>query len=155
MIHFSVDPTYRKLNIQKLLKKAAEATLIRDGNGVGDLTLVLTGDKKIKELNKKFRQIDSPTDVLSFPTEGSENGTRYLGDVIISVPRARDQAKEAGHPLNEELVLLAVHGVLHLLGYDHSDEAGKADMWKAQRAILRDLGISLDFDLAVAAYSHH
>ena len=155
MIHFSVDPAFRKLNIRKLLKKAAESTLVREGNGMGDLTLVLTGDKKIKALNKQFRGIDLPTDVLSFPTESRQKGAHYLGDVIISVPRAKDQAKEAGHSLNEELALLAVHGVLHLLGYDHSDLSGKAAMWKAQGAILRELGISLDVDLAVAAYSHH
>jgi len=117
--------------------------------------LVLTGDKKIKELNNQFRGIDMPTDVLSFPTESRQKGTHYLGDVIISVPRAKDQSKEAGHSLNEELVLLAVHGVLHLLGYDHSDAAGKAEMWKAQEAILRKLGVNLDVDLAVAFYPHH
>jgi probable rRNA maturation factor len=155
MIHFSVDPVYRKLNIQKLLKKAAEIALIREGNGMGDLTLVLTGDKKIKRLNKQFRGIDTPTDVLSFPTESRQKGEHYLGDVIISVPRAKDQAKEAGHSLNDELTLLAVHGVLHLLGYDHADPAGKVEMWKTQGAILRELGIGLDVDLAVASYSHH
>jgi probable rRNA maturation factor len=155
MIHFSIDSAYRKLRIQKLLKKATEETLIHDGNGVADLTLVLTGDKKVKELNKQFRGIDLPTDVLSFPAESREKGTPYLGDVIISVPRAKEQANEAGHSLNEELMLLAVHGVLHLLGYDHSDPAGKAKMWKAQEAILRRLGVNLDADLAVAACSLH
>jgi probable rRNA maturation factor len=155
MIHFSIDPAYRKLNIQKLLKKAAEVALIRDGNGMGDLTLVLTGDKKIKVLNKQFRGIDLPTDVLSFPTEKSKKRPGYLGDVIISVPRAKVQAKEVGHSLNDELTLLVVHGVLHLLGYDHSELEGKAKMWKAQEAILRELGVSLDVDLAVASYSHH
>lgn len=155
MIHFSIDSAYRKLNIQELLRKAAETTLIREGNGVGDLTLVLTGDKKIKELNKQFRGIDLPTDVLSFPTENREKGAQYLGDILVSVPRAKVQAKEAGHSLNEEITLLTVHGVLHLLGYDHSDAAGKAEMWKAQEAILRELGVNLDVDLAVTSYSHH
>ena len=106
-------------------------------------------------LNKQFRGIDLTTDVLSFPTEKGEKGPGYLGDVIISVQRAKVQAKEAGHSLSEELTMLVVHGVLHLLGYDHSESEGKAKMWKAQEVILRELGISLDVDLAVAAYSLH
>jgi probable rRNA maturation factor len=86
--------------------------------------------------------------VLSFPaseTDGSEidpeTGARYIGDIIISVPYAARGAAKAGHPLEAELQLLVVHGVLHLLGHDHAKPREKAKMWKAQAEILESLGL--------------
>ncbi len=155
MIHFSIEPEYKKLNIEELLENAVEATLAYQGDESCDLSIVLTGDKKIRKLNKQFRGIDQPTDVLSFPTETKAKGPRYLGDVIISVQRGKEQAKKTGHLLDDELVLLAIHGVLHLLGYDHDAPVAKAKMWEAQNEILGTLGINLDVDLAVEAYSRH
>ncbi len=155
MIHISVEPAYRRLNVEKLLKNAVRATLACKGDESCDLSIVLTGDKKVRKLNKQFRGIDQSTDVLSFSTESKAKGPCYLGDVILSVQRAKVQAKEAGHPLNDELVLLVVHGSLHLLGYDHDAPTAKAKMWKAQHEIMRTLGIHLDVDLAVEAYSQH
>jgi probable rRNA maturation factor len=104
----------------------------------------LTDDKRLHELNRDFLGIDAPTDVLSFPASESdpETGAPYLGDILLSIPRAKTQAKAAGHPLEAEVQLLVVHGVLHLLGHDHAKPGGKAKMWKAQADILAELGLS-------------
>jgi probable rRNA maturation factor len=85
--------------------------------------------------------IDAPTDVLSFPADLVDPDTRrrYLGDVIISLPRAEAQASENGQSLQDEVLLLAVHGVLHLLGHDHAEPEEKERMWAAQEAVLSHL----------------
>jgi len=94
-------------------------------------------------LNREYLGIDAPTDVLSFPASETdpETGARYIGDILISIPRARGQATAAGHPLESEVQLLVVHGVLHLLGHDHAQAEEKARMWKAQAEILESLGL--------------
>jgi len=81
--------------------------------------------------------------VLSFPASETdpETGARYIGDIIISVPYAARSAEKAGHPVESELQLLVVHGVLHLLGHDHAEPKEKARMWKAQAEILELLGL--------------
>ncbi len=109
-----------------------------------DLTIVLTDDDQLHDLNLDFRETDAPTDVLSFPASepDPETGVLYLGDVIISVERAREQAETGGHPLEAELQLLVVHGVLHLLGHDHAEAGEKERMWAAQSAVLARLGLS-------------
>ncbi len=129
------------------LRRAGLATLRRQGiAGSAALTLVVTGDGPVRRLNRTYRGVDAPTDVLAFGYEdegglGSEPAMpRYLGDVIISFPRAEAQAQRAGHPVETEMQLLAVHGVLHLLGHDHAEPEEKAAMWSAQAQILRDLG---------------
>lgn len=106
-----------------------------------ELTLVLTDDAQVHELNLQYRQVDAATDVLSFPAGETDpdTGNLYLGDIVISVPRAQLQAETEGHPIEAELRLLVVHGVLHLLGYDHADEEEKAAMWTAQAEILANL----------------
>lgn len=106
------------------------------------LTIVLSTDEKLQQLNREHRGIDAPTDVLSFPAdeEASEEGERYLGDILISLERAKAQAWDGGHPLQQEVELLTVHAVLHLLGYDHADEGEKQKMWQAQEHILASLG---------------
>lgn len=110
------------------------------------LTILLTDDATIQQLNRDFRQEDKATDVLSFaagePLPGLAEPEPYLGDIAISVPYARHQAQQQGHHLLAELQLLAIHGVLHLLGYDHGDEAEKAAMWAAQTAVLTRLGLA-------------
>ncbi|HLA08708.1 MAG TPA: rRNA maturation RNase YbeY, partial [Anaerolineales bacterium] len=85
----------------------------------------------------------APTDVLSFPASETdpETGSRYLGDILLSIPRAQEQATAAGHALDSEVQLLVVHGVLHLLGYDHAEAKEKRKMWKAQEEILVQLGL--------------
>jgi probable rRNA maturation factor len=154
MIHFNIDTAYRGQGLQKPLSKAAEAALAHAGSEKCSLTVVITGNKRLKELNQQFRGIDEATDVLSFPSDANrKDEARYMGDVIISHPRARSQAKAAGHSLVAELQLLLVHGILHLLGHDHADRSSKAKMWAAQDEILHGLGIHIDVDRAVAAHS--
>ena len=107
----------------KLLKDAAHAALKHQSSDGGDITILLTDDAQLHELNRDYLGIDRPTDVLSFPASETdpETGDRYLGDIIISVGRAQAQASAAGHPLEAEAQLLVVHGVLHLLGHDHGE----------------------------------
>ena len=95
----------------------------------GHLTIAIAPDARVRALNKRFRRTDKPTDVLSFPA--GERGE--LGDVIIAAGVARRQALAAGHPLQTELKVLALHGLLHLLGYDHETDAGR--MLRAERRL--------------------
>ena len=117
--------------------------------GACELSVVVTDDETLRELNRRHRGIDAPTDVLAFPNDArgpfvdAPDGLRYLGDVIISFPRAAAQASEAGHDVQAELQLLVVHGVLHLLGYDDQVEELRAKMWRAQSEILQMLGIDV------------
>ena len=108
-----------------------------------ELTLVLTDDAQLHALNKEYLDVDAPTDVLSFPSDQTdpETGSRYVGDILISVERAAAQAAAAGHATEAEVQLLVVHGVLHLLGHDHADPEEKARMWQAQAEILSKLGL--------------
>jgi probable rRNA maturation factor len=146
MIAVNIDPKYQDLDIEKHLKAAAQAALLHEGaDGEAELTLVVTGERQIQKLNRQFRGENQPTDVLSFPADEAdmETGQRYLGDVVISLPRATDQAKAAGHSLEDELQLLAVHGTLHLLGHDHGETEQRQAMWAAQDEILAELGLGI------------
>ena len=107
------------------------------------LTLLLTDDATIQQLNRDFRQVNTTTDVLSFPDGSIPRGMDipYLGDIAISVPCASHQADQTNHDLASELQLLALHGTLHLLGHDHTEPDEKAAMWTAQQAILKQLGL--------------
>jgi probable rRNA maturation factor len=88
--------------------------------GDPEVTLAFVGETAIRTLNRRFMKKDKPTDVLSFPLgEKAPDGKFYLGDIVISVPVAARQAREKGHSLDRELRLLAIHGFLHLIGYDH------------------------------------
>jgi probable rRNA maturation factor len=109
-----------------------------------DITIVLTDDAQLHELNLEFLGVDAPTDVLSFPASESdpETGSTYLGDILISIPRATEQAQAAGHPVEAEVQLLVVHGTLHLLGHDHAEAEEKARMWEAQAEVMSRLGLS-------------
>src|SRR6185503_14097389 len=117
-----------------LIERAAQAALANQRESLEvNLSVVLTDDRRLRKLNRDYLGIDAPTDVLSFPaseSDGSETdpetGARYLGDILISVPYAAKGAKQAGHPLESELQLLVVHGVLHLLGHDHARPREKA-----------------------------
>jgi len=127
-----------------LLERAARAVLDLSGVPDADLSIVLVDDARIQALNRDFLAHDAPTDVLSFPADepDPETGRRYLGDVVISLVRAEEQAREYGHDAEAEMQLLVVHGVLHLLGHDHSEEGEKERMWAAQAGVLERLGIS-------------
>jgi probable rRNA maturation factor len=127
----------------ELLRRITAEALRHEGvEGEAALSIVITDDKAVRELNRQFRDIDAPTDVLAFGSgeEGdfvtAPGEPAYLGDVVISYPRAVIQAEEYGHSIDRELALLAVHGVLHLLGYDHVNGAERAEMWTRQNEIL-------------------
>lgn len=127
-----------------LLERAARFTLdLQPDSADADITIVLTDDQQLHELNRDYLGVDAPTDVLSFPASESdpETGATYLGDILISIPRAAQQAHAAGHPLEAEVQLLVVHGVLHLLGHDHAEAQKKARMWAGQEKVLERLGL--------------
>lgn len=146
MIHLQIEEAYDSPGIGGLLSQAAEAAIIHQAKKNASLTIVLTDDAQVQKLNRDFLGEDAPTDVLSFPSNESRPGGKrgYLGDVVISYPRAAEQAEAGGHSLEEELQLLVVHAVLHLLGYDHAEEEEKARMWEAQGEILMGLGVGIE-----------
>lgn len=142
MIHLQIDEGLVLPVPAKLLKKAALDTMQHEGRPVrADLTLVISDDATLQRLNLEFMGIDAPTDVLSFPADFVDPDTQrwYLGDVIISLPRAQAQAPENGQSVQDELLLLTVHGVLHLLGHDHAGLEDKERMWAAQADVLSHL----------------
>jgi probable rRNA maturation factor len=96
----------------------------------GSLSVLLCGDARMRRLNREFRRVDRPTDVLSFPSEAPD----LLGDVAVDVPYAARQARRRGHPLDREVQLLLAHGVLHLLGHDHETDGG--EMFRLQRRLV-------------------
>lgn len=130
---------------QGLLERAANTALEHESRPLdSELSIILTDDTRLHELNLNYLGVDAPTDVLSFPASETdpETGARYIGDILISITRAQSQATAAGHPLESEVQLLVVHGVLHLLGHDHAEAQEKARMWQAQTEILAQLGLA-------------
>ena len=125
---------------------AVEATLAaEDAAADGTVAIIVTDDARLRVLNNNYRGYDKSTDVLSFadgeaPFPGAPV---HLGDIAISWPQARVQAERGGHGVAAELQLLAVHGALHLLGYDHGDSAEKETMWQRQASILHALGAEI------------
>ena len=112
-----------------------------------EITLLLTDDAQLQTLNKEYRGMDKPTDVLSFTAgetmPGMKEDEYYLGDIVISVPMAKRQAKQGDHSLKAELQLLTVHGTLHLLGFEHEEPEEKDRMWWTQASILAQLGAEI------------
>ena len=143
MISIQIDDE-QKSKLSRVLEQAAVAVL-QQMNVQGEASIVLSDDDKLQELNAQFMGIDAPTDVLSFPSGeiDPDSNELYLGDVIISQTRASYQALAGGHALEDELKLLVVHGMLHLLGYDHADADEKARMWAQQSRILENLGCKI------------
>jgi probable rRNA maturation factor len=148
MVNILVSDAFtQQVDTDKLELAALAALQHQNTPPESELSIVIEDDQRLHDLNKEFLDIDAPTDVLSFPAgEGEidpESGAAYLGDIIISFPRALEQAQSAGHPVLSELQLLVVHGVLHLLGLDHAEPDEKDQMWAAQDQILRALGVNL------------
>jgi probable rRNA maturation factor len=140
MIHIETESPFS----ETLLEEAALAALRHENQSSdAELSIILTNDAKLHELNLNYLGVDAPTDVLSFPASETdpETGASYIGDILISMPRAQAQAEAVGHPLEAEVQLLVVHGILHLLGHDHAEPEDKARMWKAQAEILEHLGL--------------
>jgi len=105
--------------------------VLRELGKSGQVSVLFTGDAEIRTLNRKFRGLDRPTDVLSFPWASSSGTGGYLGDIAISIPMAKKYAKKAGWPLAQELRFLTLHGLLHLLGHDHETDSGRMNRLQA------------------------
>jgi probable rRNA maturation factor len=102
----------------------------------GEVAIALVSDARIRSMNKRFRRIDRTTDVLSFPADApraSRVAPRLLGDIVIATGVARRQARESGHSYADELKILALHGLLHLMGYDHHDPTDRGRMARVER----------------------
>lgn len=139
----------------ELLTKAVEAAAAYEQVGGCELAVSLVDDGTIRDLNRTYRGKDAATDVLSFAlresgggepdirfAEEDDAGAEPLGDIVISVPTAVRQAEEYGHSLERELAFLAVHGFLHLIGYDHQTEAEEKEMFGRQEEILARIGLA-------------
>ncbi len=148
-LHVQLDVAVRRKARHADLRRAVEAALESAGRQcTGELTVFITDDARVRELNRHYRGVDVPTDVLAFGGAGdaeafvtSPEASSYLGDVVISYPRALEQSAEHGHSVEEELLILVVHAALHLLGYDHEQIEDADAMWSAQETALARLGI--------------
>jgi probable rRNA maturation factor len=145
-----VDETYADAVDAADLGRAIAATLLAEDRPDGEVSLLVTDDEVVAAYNREYRGAEGPTDVLSFaaqePTPGfvtAPEMANYLGDIVIALPFTRRQAAALNRPLTDELRLLAVHGTLHLLGYDHAEPGEEAIMWAKQDAILAGLASNL------------
>ena len=131
---------------EELIKKAVEGTLAYEGIDRNcEISVTFTDNESIRELNREYRDIDRETDVLSFPMEDMDeldgDGDVVLGDVVISLEKAKEQAEEYGHSLEREISFLCVHSCLHLLGYDHeTGEEDEKEMFGKQEEIQQKIG---------------
>ncbi|TCN24668.1 rRNA maturation RNase YbeY [Mesobacillus foraminis] len=134
--------------IEKLLQFAAIKEQVEPGS---EVSVTFVSNARIHEINREYREKDRPTDVISFALEELGEGEikvvgagipRILGDIIISTQKAREQAEEYSHSFMRELGFLAVHGFLHLLGYDHMSEEEEKEMFSRQREILDEYGLA-------------
>lgn len=163
-VNVDIDDDYAALVSADDLSAAVVATLRHQRVGAGEVTLVVAGDDEVRRLNLDYRGIDAATDVLSFaahdaaavdapapalPPELAAELDVYLGDIVIAYPYAARQAAHYGAAVAAELRLLAVHGTLHLLGFDHDTPQTEAAMWAAQEAVLAEFG---DQGLSLRAY---
>ena len=137
--------------IENCLQKAAQFEEIK-----GEVVITLVNNERIHELNRDYRGVDRPTDVLSFALNEEGEGDmeifveesefddypNMLGDIIISIPRTKEQAQDYGPPFERELGFLAVHGFLHLIGYDHGTPEEEKDMFTRQENILQEVGLT-------------
>jgi probable rRNA maturation factor len=145
MITTQIKEAYQTEIDARRLEKAVTDTLFHQKfNPNAEVAIVIEDDAHVQALNKQFRGINEPTDVLSFSYSGvnPDSGQDILGDILIAYPRAAQQAEEGGHPVMDELILLVVHATLHLLGYDHETQASKEEMWWVQNDILEALEVS-------------
>ena len=151
LIENEQDAKYIRWRHERLIRRAVAETLDYE-NFVrpAEVSVVLTDAETIKEINNEYRKVDSVTDVLSFPQfapgeEYPDEGYVPLGDIVICVERAENQALVFGHSFERELAFLTVHSTLHLLGYDHvTCEADELDMRRRQRDIMTRLGLTVN-----------
>ncbi len=141
------DPSFQNEQYDLVIGRVCrEAALVYGLGDQAEISVLLCHDEYIRRLNKQYRQMDRPTDVLSFAlNEGEEDGydgpdASLLGDIVISLEKAEEQAAEYGHSFERELAYLTVHGMLHILGYDHMEPDDKAEMRREEEYILQRLG---------------
>ena len=147
------DKVVLKYKLKMLVREAIEATLDLENYGNPcEVSVTFTDNEGIRAVNSQFRGIDAPTDVLSFPLTEYESASfpvadepeSSLGDIVISLERAEEQAAEFGHSFEREIAFLTVHSMLHLLGYDHvNSEEEDAEMRRRQREILESMGLGV------------
>lgn len=131
--------------LESLVEKVVRAVLEQKNIArEGEVSFALVDNEYIHQLNKQYRDKDTPTDVLSFPMDGIDSQESYLvlGDIIISLERAQEQAEEYNHSLEREIAFLTAHGMLHLLGFDHEVEEERITMEREQDIVLQSLGIN-------------
>jgi probable rRNA maturation factor len=142
----SIDPAFGKYVAADWLANVVRLALEMEKAGACQVGLVITGDEQIRDLNREFAGEDHATDVLSFSLREGEafvspDDADRLGEVVVSYETAKRQAEEAGHDVDEEIAHLLVHGVLHLLGYDHAEPEDEARMRAREHRVLTELGI--------------
>jgi probable rRNA maturation factor len=128
----------------RLVCARADRMLAALGRAEAELSILICNDEVIHRLNRDYRGVDRPTDVLAFPMaegEGAEISPDLLGDVVISLPTAAKQARAAGKTISSEVTMLLAHGLLHLLGYDHRDAAEEREMLEKTRALCLAAGL--------------
>lgn len=144
-IQMTIAPAYKGLLHRPWLRRLVAETLAREGAPPAEVGLVITDDETVRHLHQTYLGEDSPTDVLAFSLrEGPafphpEDDPLPLGEVVISYPQAKRQAEEHGHSTEEEVALLVLHGLLHLLGYDHLEEEEAKTMRERESQHLKDL----------------
>jgi probable rRNA maturation factor len=142
MINIEIIDRFKAFIEPHIIQIAAQQTLLHQNiTDEVDFSILVEDEDKLKELNHQYLGIDSATDVLSFPANeiDPETGRNYLGDIIISFNHAKEQARNASHSTDSEIQLLVVHGILHLLGYDHANSKEKKKMWAIQDDILTSI----------------
>ena len=149
-LHVSIDEPFRAhLNERWVKRVVAETLALEQVSPPAELSLVIAGDERIRQLNRDYRQTDEATDVLAFalledsgvPFVSPPDGVLHLGEVVVSYPRAAEQAREHNHSAKREIGLLLVHGVLHLLGHDHEEPEDEARMRAEEQRVLGVLSL--------------
>ncbi len=146
MMQYQINDEFGYSEDYDYLDSLIERVLTQEKATDSVFSIIFVDNEKIHELNKQFRGVDRPTDVISFALEDAEeeflSTIRVLGDIYISIPKMQEQAKEYGHSEKRELAFLVVHGLLHLLGYDHQTEEEEKVMFQIQEEMLNEEGIS-------------